>query len=76
MSMPLRRLTGMEQQSLQDEMSELSETIGKLSVLLGDRHELLKSLKKDLRQLKKKHGDERRTRIISLEEVVNNSHAW
>jgi DNA gyrase subunit A len=74
LAMPLRRLTGMEQQNLHNEMSELRETIAKLSVLLGDRHELLKSLKKDLRQLKKKHGDERRTRIISLEEVVNNSH--
>ncbi|AFY69147.1 DNA topoisomerase IV subunit A [Thalassoporum mexicanum PCC 7367] len=74
LAMPLRRLTGMEQQNLHDEMVELGETIAKLSVLLGDRHELLKSLKKDLRQLKKKHGDERRTRIISLADVANNGH--
>jgi DNA gyrase subunit A len=75
LSMPLRRLTGMEQQGLHDEMTDLGATIAKLSALLGDRHELLKSLKKDLRQLKKKHSDERRTRIISLAEVASNGHS-
>ena len=67
LSMPLRRLTGLEQQNLQQEFRELSEQIGTLQKLLGDRKELLKSLKKDLRNLKRKFGDERRTKIIAQE---------
>ncbi len=67
LSMPLRRLTGLEQQNLQQEFRELSEQIGTLRKLLGDRKELLKSLKKDLRNLKRKFGDERRTKIIAPE---------
>jgi len=65
LSMPLRRLTGMERQNLQTEAAELSVQIQELQRLLGDRHELLKVLKKDLRSLKKKFGDDRRSRIGS-----------
>jgi DNA gyrase subunit A len=67
LSMPLRRLTGLEQQNLQQEFSELSAQIETLRKLLGDRSVLLKSLKKDLRNLKRKFGDERRTRIMTPE---------
>ena len=64
LAMPMRRLTGMEQQKLVDEFNQLSTQIEELQELLGDRKQLLKSLKKELRNLKKKHGDDRRTRII------------
>ncbi|CAN1210389.1 DNA topoisomerase (ATP-hydrolyzing) [Tumidithrix helvetica PCC 7403] len=67
LAMPLRRLTGMERQSLQAEMQELQQQISRLEGLLGDRRELLKALKKELRNLKKKHGDDRRTRIATVE---------
>jgi DNA gyrase subunit A len=67
LSMPLRRLTGLEQQNLQQEFGELSVQIETLRKLLGDRSVLLKSLKKDLRNLKRKFGDERRTRISTEE---------
>ncbi|MBW4488605.1 MAG: DNA gyrase subunit A [Trichocoleus desertorum ATA4-8-CV12] len=63
LSMPMRRLTGLERQNLQTEYEELTHRMQSLQRLLGDRHELLKALKKDLRALKKKHGDVRRTRI-------------
>lgn len=63
LAMPMRRLTGMEQQNLQREAAELATQIDLLRRLLSDRKELLKSLKKDLRNLKRKFGDERRTRI-------------
>jgi DNA gyrase subunit A len=63
LSMPLRRLTGLERQQLQTEFNELSAKIEELQRLLGDRHELLKALKKDLRAIKRKYGDGRRTRI-------------
>jgi DNA gyrase subunit A len=67
LSMPLRRLTALEQQSLQTEHDELAEKMRELNKLLNDRKELLKALKKDLRSLKKQYGDDRRTRIITLE---------
>lgn len=70
LSMPLRRLTGLERQSLQTEHDELAAKAQELNKLLGDRRELLKALKKDLRALKKKYGDERRTRIISALDAV------
>ena len=63
LSMPLRRLTGLEQQKLQTEFDELTARIGQLQRLLNDRNELLKVLKKDLRSLKRKYADPRRTKI-------------
>lgn len=70
LAMPLRRLTSMEQQNLQAEFDQLSDRQTELQKLLGDRRELLKALKKELRALKKKFGDPRRTRIVSRQEQV------
>ncbi|MEH2059285.1 MAG: DNA gyrase subunit A [Nostoc sp.] len=63
LSMPLRRLTGLEKQNLQQEFEQISEQISLLEQLLNDRRELLKALKKDLRSLKRKYNDPRRTKI-------------
>ena len=68
LAMPLRRLTGLERQKLETEAGELRGQINKLQTLLSDRNELLKALKKELRALKRRFGDTRRTRIISLDE--------
>lgn len=65
LAMPLRRLTGLEQQNLQTEFTELTYQIQELQRLLANRHELLKALKRELRALKRKHSDPRRTRIQS-----------
>ncbi|MBD6615158.1 DNA gyrase subunit A [Komarekiella sp. 'clone 1'] len=64
LAMPLRRLTSLEQQNLQQEFEQLSEQIELLRRLLNDRRELLKVLKKDLRSLKRKYSDSRRTKIL------------
>ncbi|MEH2079210.1 MAG: DNA gyrase subunit A [Nostoc sp.] len=63
LAMPLRRLTSLEQQNLQQEFEQLSEQIRLLELLLSDRREFLKVLKKDLRSLKRKYSDPRRTKI-------------
>ncbi|MBW4663094.1 MAG: DNA topoisomerase (ATP-hydrolyzing) subunit A [Chroococcus sp. CMT-3BRIN-NPC107] len=65
LAMPLRRLTGLEKQNLLAEFERLSKEIEGLQKLLSDRRELLKVLKKDLRTLKRKHGDERRTKFVN-----------
>jgi DNA gyrase subunit A len=68
LAMPMRRLTGLEKQKLESESSDLQGRIAELNNILGDRHELLKSLKKELRSLRRKFSDERRTRIINIVE--------
>jgi len=64
LGMPMRRITGLEQEKLQQEHQTLADRIQELQTLLGDRHQRLKALKKELRSLKKKFGDQRRTRIL------------
>ena len=64
LAMPLRRLTGLEKEKLQTEQNELQVSIRGLETLLNERPELLKTLKKELRSLKRQFGDARRTRIV------------
>ena len=61
LSMPLRRITAIEQQKIREELDTLQQQSAKLERLLSDRRELLKYLKKELRDHKKKHSDLRRT---------------
>jgi DNA gyrase subunit A len=72
LAMPLRRLTGLERQKLQTEFDELTTRIEQLQRLLGDRNELLKALKKDLRSLKRKYADPRRTKITVKKTTAKN----
>lgn len=65
LAMPLRRLTGMERQKLEEEYEELETRINTLRSLLSDRKELLKSLKKDLRSLKRSYNDKRRSKFVA-----------
>ncbi len=68
LAMPMRRLTGLEKQKLETELTDLQASIAELNKILGDRHELMKALKKELRALKRKYGDERRTRIVNVKD--------
>ncbi|WP_434222926.1 DNA gyrase/topoisomerase IV subunit A [Limnospira platensis CENA597] len=73
LAMPLRRLTGLEGKKLQEEATELAAQIQRLRRLLSERSELLKSLKKELRSLKRRYSDPRRTRIVSSESQESQS---
>ncbi len=64
LSMPLRRLTGLEQNSLRVECKELEINKDYLFSLLKDREKLLSELIKELKELKKKFGNKRRTKLI------------
>ncbi len=68
LAMPMRRLTGLERDKLVKEHEEVRTRIVKLENLLGDRLEFMKALKQELRNLKKKFGDKRRTQIVKLKE--------
>lgn len=65
LSMPLRRITGLEKQKLEEEFTQLQTRILQLENLLSNRQELLKALKKELRSFKRKFGDDRRTKIVN-----------
>ncbi|HEY9625109.1 MAG TPA: DNA gyrase subunit A [Crinalium sp.] len=75
LSMPLRRLTGLERRNLQTESDELTARREELQLLLNSRREFLKALKKDLRVLKRKFNDPRRTRIQSDAQRAQESSA-
>jgi DNA gyrase subunit A len=64
LAMPLRRLTGLEQESLRKEAEELKVERSRLSHLLHDRSTLLDTLVAELRQLKKRYNTPRRTRLV------------
>ncbi|TAF52041.1 MAG: DNA topoisomerase 4 subunit A [Oscillatoriales cyanobacterium] len=70
LAMPMRRLTGLEQQNLRDEIADLTQERDRLQLLLDSESEFKKALKKELRSLKKQFGDPRRTRIITVDGEV------
>lgn len=63
LNMQLRRLAALERQKIEEEHSELLETINDLKTLLGSRGDQLTVIKDDLAELVEKYGDERRTDI-------------
>jgi topoisomerase-4 subunit A len=60
----LYRLTGLEIKIFQKEHKELSKIIKKLKSILENENELLKVIKDELKNVKEKYGDERRTKIV------------
>jgi DNA gyrase subunit A len=63
LDMPLRRLTRLERQRLEDEHKELLATIRRLKSLLKDPAKLLALVKEELLELRAKYADARRTEI-------------
>ena len=64
LSMPLRRLTGLEQESLRSEADDLRQERERLQILLRERDQLLDAMVHELKQLKKRFATPRRTRLI------------
>ncbi|ABX07935.1 DNA gyrase/topoisomerase IV subunit A [Prochlorococcus marinus] len=64
LSMPLRRLTNLETQSLYNELEELKEKKSCLEIVLNDRDELLKAMIEELKGLRKQFGSKRKTKLI------------
>jgi DNA gyrase subunit A len=60
----LQRLTGMEQQRILDELAELQRLIGEYLEILGSEKVLKGLIVKELKEIQKDFGDERRTQII------------
>jgi DNA gyrase subunit A len=67
LAMQLRTLTGLERDKIENELAELTKLIGELEAILADEKKILKIVKDELLDLKKRYGDERRTRVIPQE---------
>jgi len=60
----LQRLTGMEQQKILDELAEIQRLIAEYLEILGSETVLRKVIVKELKEVQKEFGDERRTTIV------------
>ncbi|MBV9084789.1 MAG: DNA gyrase subunit A, partial [Acidobacteriaceae bacterium] len=60
----LQRLTGMEQQKIVDELAEIQRLIGEYVEILGSEKVLKALIVKELKEVQKEFGDERRTQIV------------
>lgn len=67
LAMQLRTLAGLERQKIEDELAELLALIASLEGILASEQEILKIIKDELRDMKKRFGDERRTRVVTQE---------
>jgi DNA gyrase subunit A len=76
LDMPLRRLTRLEREKLEEEHAELQATIKRLKALLKDPKKILSVIKTELKEIRDKFADARRTEIradegeIDLEDLV------
>jgi DNA gyrase subunit A len=76
LAMQLRRLTGLEIEQLAQEYSGLVEQIADFELILSDERRVLDIIAEDLRELKEKYGQPRRTQIagpvgtLEIEQLV------
>ncbi|PPK93332.1 MULTISPECIES: DNA gyrase subunit A [Nonlabens] len=74
--MRLRQLTGLEQDKLRNEYSELMETIADLKDILAKKERRMQIIKDELIEVQEKFGDERRSKIeyaggdLSIEDMI------
>jgi DNA gyrase subunit A len=67
LDMQLQRLTGLERQRILDELAELLKTIERLRAILGSERLLMQIIVDELRAVRTKYGDDRRTEIVEGE---------
>lgn len=63
LEMRLRRLTGLERDKIETELTELLKEIEELKSILASEQKVLNIIKEEMLEIKKKYGDERRTSI-------------
>ncbi len=78
LDMRLQRLTGLEREKIQQQYKEIMEKIEYLERILADEGLRMQVIQEELLDIKKKYGDERRTKImhaegeISIEDLIAN----
>ncbi|WMJ24453.1 DNA gyrase subunit A [Paludicola sp. MB14-C6] len=69
--MRLGQLSGLERQKIEDELAALLHRIHELEEILASEHLVLEILKKEINELKRRFGDERRTEIQTISGEVD-----
>ncbi len=64
LDMQLQRLTGLERQKIVDELEALVKEIERLRTILGSRRLLMDIVSNELREIREKYGNPRRTAIV------------
>ncbi|MBS1538124.1 MAG: DNA gyrase subunit A [Bacteroidetes bacterium] len=64
LEMRLQRLTGLEREKIMNEYREVIRTIERLKAILASVDLQMQIISEELAELKRKHGDERRTEIV------------
>ncbi|MBQ8603415.1 MAG: DNA gyrase subunit A [Oscillospiraceae bacterium] len=78
LNMQLRRLQGLEVEKIVNELAELEAKIEYLNKFLSDHTMVLEQVKTDIREIKAKYGDARRTEIahvngeVDIEDLIPN----
>ncbi len=67
LDMQLQRLTGLERQKILDELAELLKTIERLRAILASERLLMQIIIDELKEVRTKYGDDRRTEIVEGE---------
>jgi len=70
LDLKLQRLTQLERLKIEEELKALQKLIGELKELLASRKKILGVVRKELEEIKKKYGDERRTEITTPAEEI------
>ena len=67
LDMQLQRLTGLERQKILDELADLLKLIERLLAILSSDKLLMQIIVDELKAVREKHGDDRRTEIVAAE---------
>ncbi len=71
LDMRLQRLTGLEREKINAEHRELIKDIGRFKAILESQAMVLQIIKDEMKEIKERHGDERRTEIIADAEEID-----
>ena len=69
--MRLGRLSGLEQQKINDEYSELENKIAGFNEILSSDRNILEVVKKEMQEIKNAYGDERKTEIANIADEID-----
>lgn len=64
LEMKLAKLAGLERQAVEDELAEKQKFIAEMKDLLSSPKKILKTIATELKEIREKYADERRTRIV------------
>jgi DNA gyrase subunit A len=67
LAITLSRLAALERQKILDEYAQVLKTISRLEDILGNQRKMDSLIKTELKDLREKYGDERRTKIVADE---------